>query len=64
MLEPLIDHTKLLTSKVEPYERLIGGPLNIVYKILKKHKKIGKEYFTWQCLWLQPHKHLHYKNTH
>jgi hypothetical protein len=46
MLEPLIDHTKLLTSKVEPYERLIGGPLNIVYKILKKHKKIGKEYFT------------------
>jgi len=47
MLEPLIDHTKLLKSKVEPYERLIGGPLNIVY-IKKKntHKKIGKEYFT------------------
>jgi len=49
MLEPLIDHTKLLTSKVEPYERLIGGPLNIVYK--KKththtHTKIGKEDFT------------------
>ncbi len=30
--EPLIDQTKLLIPKVEPKEKLIGGPLNIVEK--------------------------------
>jgi hypothetical protein len=32
MLEPLVDQTKLLTLEVEPKEKLIGWPLNIVEK--------------------------------
>jgi hypothetical protein len=30
MLGPLVDQIKLLPPKVEPKEKLIGGPLNIV----------------------------------
>jgi hypothetical protein len=51
MLQPLVDHTKLLTSKIKLERRLIGGPLDIV----QKHKNIktrGKEYFIRRCLWL------------
>jgi hypothetical protein len=40
MLKPLVDHTKLLTSKVESKGRLTKGPLDIVQKHKNKKEKI------------------------
>jgi hypothetical protein len=39
MSEPLIDHIKLLTSKVKKKGRLTRGPLNIVQSQKKKTQK-------------------------
>jgi hypothetical protein len=44
MSEPLIDHIKLLTSKVKKKGRLTRGPLNIVQS-QKNTKTRGKKYF-------------------
>ncbi len=44
MLEPLVDHTKLLTSKIKLEGKLIGGPLDVVQK--HKNKRERKLYRT------------------
>jgi hypothetical protein len=40
MLKPSFDHTKLLTSKIKPKGRLIGGSLDNVQKHKNKRERI------------------------